>query len=220
MKLKLTTALLGASALMMSASSFAVVDGIIANSITSRNASMGANYFSMEDRSDIWINPAYVVKYAGNAYIEDFRGTIDATGWGGANVETPFGIIGLYLGRDYWGPSASFGNLPSNAGGGAIAADPGTLLAFGPLPSLENKLDVLYGMDIGAFDVGLRLNMNGFSESQNNPTAAGAITAHEMSLSMSQINISAGLRMKDMPLDAGVLFSLKGVEGKSIRVDE
>ncbi|MDH5729445.1 MAG: hypothetical protein OEZ58_10675 [Gammaproteobacteria bacterium] len=206
MKLKLTTALLGASALMMSASSFAVVDGIATNGSVAKNLSMNQTYFTMENDADIWMNPAYVVKYKAKAYLED-------TQFGGANLETPFGVIGLYLGRTYSGNVASYTNRPGYVGG-VITADPGTNLPFGAITALENKFDLFYGMDIGAFDVGLRLNMNGSSETANNPIVAPT-TKDDMEVSASQINISAGLRMKDMPLDAGMLFSLKSLTATS-----
>ncbi len=213
-----TTLAASVAAIIASQASYAAIDGWEAPSANARLTALNQNYVSINDDYDIWFNPAWVNEYSNRAYgafgIFNNGGVYDNTtpDLAGANIKTGFGVIGLFFGRNYTGP-INFGTIGD---GTSVVVDTTTFNLGGTPGSLlvpaaatpDNLFDLFYGTDLGSMAVGVRLNMNRYADSIENPTGAagGGITinAKNQSVAATDLNFSVGAKMKNMPFDGAV----------------
>lgn len=176
----------------------AAVDGLLTSANNARNLALQQSYFSLDDDFNIWVNPAFVNKYKGRAYIEH-------TEMAGGNIATGVGVWGLYLGRNYSGSVTSMG---------VAAVTPGTTNQGLEPINMDNKFDLFYGRELAAAAVGVRLNYNSYSSSTTAPVT-GATLADEASLSARDINLSAGFALKNLPVDGALVIGLPSLDSEA-----
>ena len=204
-------------------------DGGIDVGADARRAATQQNYFTSDGDYNIWVNPALINQYKGKAYgaLGTYTGGTNAgvndgstTDLAGANIETGFGTIGLYLGRAYTGflDATAAGPIEGLYSGGFGALDGSGVLGSnlvataGASATPTNWFDLFYGMNMGDMDLGVRFNWASSSASVKGLTGAagGGVTTskNESSMSMRDINLAVGVKMKSLPIDASFSMGL------------
>lgn len=167
------------SMLLFAPQAFAGVNG--SGQGSGRTSAMGLTNFQTADYSNLFINPAYVVKYQNKAWGilggytangtalttgTGANGRSDALSYGGLNYGTSFGTLGLWMGRPSDSIIGDMDNTVVGKGfnqtalttlnGGTTAYPLGTPGATSP----SKNIDLLYGLDVGSMLIGARLNLN------------------------------------------------------------
>jgi hypothetical protein len=173
-----------ALSLSLSTSCFAGFDGIATSGQVARNASMLANYYYQQDKSDLWVNPAW-------QYENQRQAVLEHTEFAGASTNVSEYIVGVYLGRNYEGDIVSGGMdqyVPSASSGSLIDLS-------GPAITPNNIFDIVIAKELDKFVGGVRINYNSYSAS-NTAAPVGAVTKDEADFSAWDLNVIAGLIAK------------------------
>lgn len=207
----------------------------------SRLTAMGLHNYQTEDISNIWFNPANVVKFKnrmsvlldgysiGGTSTTTTTGTNDrTTAWGGIDYGTDYGVLGLWLGRpvdsiigdmDSSVSATSMGSLSSFTSTGVSSALSLPALA---VSNPDRNIDFLYGLDVGPLLVGIRLNANSknsdtrHSKKEDRPLSTTNTTNYSASTSLlenrSDWGLHLGVAMKDIPITASFLIGFPSME--------
>ncbi|MDH4274368.1 MAG: hypothetical protein OEW08_04960 [Gammaproteobacteria bacterium] len=194
----------------------AEVDGWEVSNLNARNSALKQNYFSMQDDYDFWTNPALLGGYTNRAYgaissTTATKGDDAVAKLAGGNLNVKWFNVGVYQGRAYAGSIANTLFSPTLLKG-AAATTASTYLTPAPAtnPAVKNLIDVLFSTELGAIQVGARLNINRYSISVTNPTGAlgggSTVNLDNKSVAASDTNLVVGVAMKNMPLDFAMSF--------------